>query len=515
MTARAMRLARLGAPLLAAALAACNGKPAPDTGPLRWPDAPVVILSIDTLRADRLGCYGYGRGTTPNLDDFADQSVLFQDCYSASCKTAESHMSLFTSLPPTAHGISNFSPRLGLPVSTLAENRVTFPQVLRRAGRFNSAVCCGGNLQGPMGFQRGFEDRFVSELVDVSVIVDRALADVDVALAQPKPWMQFLHTYQVHAPYVPPPEFRERFAPQLDGVVAEREDELTGKSFNEVFKALNLGWWKGVESFGEHEAQELSQLYDGEIAYTDQQFGRLVAGLKQRGVFDKAIVIVLSDHGEEFGEHGHFEHDQLYREHLHVPLLVHLPGGRLGGSKIGGQCSLLDVMPTLLDLLGLPGPDTMTGHSLVAAISAGHVPDEPVLAERLMFADSYAATLRTPGEALLFRASPGAPGADGRPGPGPETGHPADEGRIELYDLRADPDQHHDLGSGAPDWKAATSGFFQRLSSVFELRKKLDEVATSGTMTITPQQAKENAALGYTGAAPGSSIAHWPKHAGR
>ncbi len=244
-----MKGAAVGALLLAAALAGCGGKAPAASGPLRFADAPLVILSIDALRADRLGCYGYGRGTSPHIDQLAAESVLFEDCYSASCKTAESHMSLFTSLPPTAHGISNFSPRLGLPVVTLAENRTTFPQVLKTAGRFNSAVCCGANLFGPMGFQRGFQDRFVSELVDVSVIVDRGLADIDVARAQTKPWMQFLHTYQVHAPYVPPPEFTRQFAPQLDGVVADRYRELADKSFNDVFKALNTGWWQGVESY--------------------------------------------------------------------------------------------------------------------------------------------------------------------------------------------------------------------------------------------------------------------------
>jgi arylsulfatase A-like enzyme len=510
-------LARCGALLLA--LASCGGEgssgAAAGSGELRWPQAPLIILSIDTLRADRLGCYGYERGTTPNLDRLAQEAVRFEECWSASCKTAESHMSLFTSLPPTAHGISNFSPRLDLPVRALAENRLTLPQVLRRAGRFNSAVCCGANLQGPMGFQRGFEDRFVSELVDVSTIVDRALADVDVARAQDKPWMLFAHTYQVHAPYVPPREFRERFAPQLDGVIAQREAELAGHSFTEVFKSLNFGWWKGIEDFGPHEAQQLSQLYDGEVAYTDQEVGRLIEGLKQRGVWDQALVVVLSDHGEEFAEHGHFEHDQLYRELLHVPLLVRLPGGRLGGTSVAGPCSLLDVMPTLLELLGLEGPETMQGHSLVPALGRGRTSASPVIAERLMFADSYAATLRTADSALLFRADPSAKGADERPGPGPEPGRPAGEGRIEVYDLRADAGEQHDLGSAAPDWKAATSGFFSKLSAVFELRRKLDAVATGSTVSITPQQAQQVQSLGYTSApSPGSSIAGWPPHAG-
>ncbi len=518
MTRAARRAAAL---LLAAALAACGGSDTPAAGgPLLWPDAPLVIISVDTLRADRLGAYGYGRGTSPRLDALAAESVLFEECLASGCKTAESHMSLFTSLPPTLHGVHNYSPRLQIQPRALAENRLTLAQVLRRAGRFNSAVACGGQITAPMGFQRGFEERFTSELVDVSVIVDRALAAVDAALAQDKPWMLFTHTYQVHGPYLPPRRFRERFAPDLHGTVGERVRKLEGLSFGEQWKAMFPVFWKDLHLFTDEDARLLSDLYDGEIAYTDEQLGRLLEGLQQRGVYDRAIVVVLSDHGEEFGEHGHFEHDQLYRELLHVPLLVRLPGGRLGGTRVQGQCGLVDVMPTLLDLLALEGPDTLAGRSLVPAMTSGGTPGDAVVSERLMFADSYAASLRTPDTTLLYRFDPAALQSDERPGPGPEPGRPAGEGRIEVFDRRSDPGERQDLGSRAPAWPAATSGFYRRLAALFELSARLDEVSTGTEVVLSAEQIEELVKLGYTGTGAaqlpaGTPLDRWPAHAGR
>jgi len=506
------------ATLLAALLAACGGDEPEPAPALRFPDAPLVLISIDTLRADRLGCYGYERGTSPHLDAFAREAVVFESCFSAGCKTAESHMSLFTSMPPTAHGVHNASPKLATPMQQLGENRLTLAQVLRRAGRFNSAVACGGQILAAMGFQRGFEDRFVSELVDVKQIVDRSLAAADDALAQDKPWMLFVHTYQVHGPYLPPRRFRERFAPDLPGTVGERVRQLEDLSFTEQWKAMFEVFWKDIALFTPEDIRLLSNLYDGEVAYADEEIGRLLVGLAQRGVLDRAIVVVLSDHGEEFGEHGHLEHDELYDELLHVPLLVRLPGGRLGGTRVSGQCSLLDVMPTLLELLSLPGPDTMAGRSLVPALLACRTAGESVLAERIMFPESYAATLRTPDTSLLFRVDPSAVHTDGKPGPGTEAGRPAGEGRIEVYDLRSDPGQHEDLGSRAPAWTNLTTAFYSRLAALFELRTRLDAVASGTAAPLSADEIDALLKLGYTGSgglAAGTPLDHWPRHAGR
>lgn len=494
---RAARAARL---LLLAVWCACGRPDAPADGTLLFPEAPVLLVSIDTLRADRLGCYGYDRGTSPVLDALAEESVLFETTWAPSCKTAESHMSLFTSLPVSAHGVSNASARLGLPVRSLARNRPTLMQILNRAGYWNGAVTCGGNMHPEMGFARGYQGRFESGLRDVSTIVDRVLAVWDAALAQPRPPFVFMHTYQVHGPYLPPHEYRERFAPSPRGVIAERIEALGALSFEQAGLSVGSGFWDGEEHFGPDEAATLSDLYDGEVAYTDHELGRLLQGLRERGLLERMIVVVLSDHGEEFAEHGAYQHDQLHTETLRVPLLVRLPGGRLGGTRVRGTTSLLDVMPTLLDLLGLQGPDTMTGRSLVPAMLSGRVAGQPVLAERTMFPEAYRAALRTPDTSVHFHAEPRT---------------------LQAYDLGADPAET----VGLPPEHAAAAGIarllHERLSAVFALQAALDAEDAGTTFTLDEDTRRELLELNYVGGgdAPpipeGTPLDRWPDAAPR
>jgi arylsulfatase A-like enzyme len=458
----------------------------------------VLLISIDTLRADRLGCYGYDRETSPVLDAFAEESVLFEETYATSCKTAESHMSLFTSLPVSAHGVSNASARLGLPVRELAKNRLTLVQVLRRAGYWNAAVVCGGNMIPQMGFSRGYEGRFESGLRDVSVIVDRTLAFLEAATTQPRPPFVFMHTYQVHGPYLPPAEYRERFAPSPRGVIGQRLGTLGGLSFEEAGLSVGTGFWDGEADFGPDDAATLSDLYDGEVAYTDHELGRLFEGLRQRDLLDRMIVVIFSDHGEEFAEHGAYQHDQLYTETLHVPLLIRLPGGRLGGTRVTGMTSLLDVMPTLLDLLGLEGPDTMTGRPLSAAMRAGATSDRPVLAERTMFPGAYLATLRSPDASAHFRA---------------------ESRTLETHDLVADPGELSVLAPEDPTARAIGGLLHNSLQGVFALRAVLDAEDAGGSFTLDEEVRRELLELNYVGgdAAPeipeGTPLDSWPEDA--
>lgn len=472
------RAATLAA-LLGAALAAACARAADDGDGLLFPRAPLLIVSIDTLRADRLGCYGSTTGASPELDAFAAQAVRFESAYANSCKTAESHMSLFTSLPVTAHGVTNASARLELPVYEVARNRLTLPQVLRRAGYWNAAVACGGNLMPKMGFARGFPPgRFLSDAQDVSVIVDRGLAALDAGLAQDDPVFLFLHTYQTHGPYVPPEGYRLRFAPEFRGQVGERVQAIKDLPYQQQWAAMNTVFWAGVEHFTAEDAAYLSDLYDGEVAYTDEHFGRLMRGLQERGLLDELIVVVLSDHGEEFAEHGHYEHDQLYEEALRVPLLIRLPGGRLGGTTVTGLTSLLDVMPTLLELLGLQGPEQMMGRSLVPAMLSGRVSERPILAERTMFPGAYMATLRTPGTTVYFRE---------------------EQGRIEVYDRAADPAERAALPADAASHGPARQALLDQLTALFALRAALDDEATGGTFVLDEATRQQLLELNYTG----------------
>jgi arylsulfatase A-like enzyme len=493
--------ARSATALLLALACAC-GSSAEDAadGDLRFGQAPVLLISIDTLRADRLGCYGYERETSPVLDAFARECVLFEEVYATSCKTAESHMSLFTSLPVSAHGVSNASARLNLEIRELGKNRLMLAQVLRRAGYWNSAIVCGGNVHPQMGFARGYEGRFDSGLRDVSVIVDRVLAEWDEGLAQPRPAFVFMHTYQVHGPYTPPAEYRKRFAPALRGVIGQRIAGLESLSFGEIGLSEGTGFWDGLEDFGPEEAAALSDLYDAEIAYTDHELGRLFDGLAERGVLDRMLIVILSDHGEEFAEHGEYQHDQLYTETLRVPLMIRLPGGRLGGTRVRGQTSLVDVMPTLLELLELQGPETMTGQSLVPAMRSGRLAARPVLAERTMFPEAYLAALRTPDCSVHFRAAPRS---------------------LEAFDLAASAAELAPLALDAPAATAGARLLHERLAAVLALQAALDAEDGGGSFTLDEEARRQLLELNYVGGdeAPplpeGTPLDRWPEGAPR
>ena len=476
----AWRLALIPALLLSA----CSGEPERAREDMDFAGAGVLIISVDTLRADRLGCYGYDRGTSPNLDDFADEAILFEDMYSNSPKTASSHMSLFTSLLPTVHKVRNQSARLGLESPQLASNRLTIAQVLNRNGYWNAAVAGGANLNPEMGFKRGFRNRFESGLADVSQLVERALQRFDSAQASGQPPFLFLHTYQVHGPYLPPREFEERFAPNPSPTVGARVAKYRDLPFHRQWSIMNRGpggdetlaYWYQKEQFDEEDTAYLSDLYDGEIAYTDQQLGELFDALRERELFDSLIIVLVSDHGEEFREHGDFEHDQLYTEHLKVPGIVRLPGGHLGGTRVEGMTSLIDVMPTVLELLEIEGPPIMQGESLVGSMLSGRTSDLPVVAERVMFPADYKASIRSQDSNVVFHAT---------------------ESRLEAYDLEADQAETNDVIETAPFVKGASTRLKQSLSQAFHQREILDSEDAGGTITVDEEQMAALIAVGY------------------
>jgi len=408
-------------------------------------------------------------------------------------------MSLFTSLLPTVHKVRNQSDRLGLKSPVLAHNRLTLPQVLLRSGYWTAAVAGGGNIDPGLGFDRGFQGRFESNLLDVSELVDRALVRLEEGRRTGAPTFVFLHTYQVHGPYLPPPEYEARFAPDPSPIIGQRVALYRDLPFKKQWSIMNRGlgndptkaYWYGKETFDEREAAYLSDLYDGEVAYTDSQIGRLLSTLGETGQLDELVVVVLADHGEEFHEHGDFEHDQLYREHLHVPCLVRLPGGLLGGTRIAGLASLMDVMPTVLALLGLESPEGVQGKSLVSTFLSGKTDDSPQVAERVMFPDDYKAALRSPELNIIFHAVPG---------------------RLQAFDLIADPAERQDVLTTEPQAKPAAAALKRALENAFELRNALDAVDAGTTTTLSPDKAAEMRELGYVGDTSGeASLESWPE----
>ena len=343
----------------------------------------VVLVTLDTVRADRVGFLGSTRGLTPALDALAREAVVFERAYAQAPMTTVSHASILTGTQPPFHKVQDFG--LALPPSA-----PYLPALLGAAG-YRTAAFVGSMVldpKGPIapGFDRGFDvydagfrtrkdgaDPYATKERRGAEVVARALAWLDRRPAGPV--FLWVHLYDAHDPYDPPTPFKERFA---------------------------------------------KEPYDGEIAGVDAAVGRLVAGLRERRLYDGALVVVAADHGESLGEHGETTHGVfLYEATVHVPLLLRLPGAQEGGRRVSARVSLVDIAPTVLAAAAVAVPAAVQGRSLLRLAAGGREPERPSYAEseypHRVFGWSALRAWRE--ERFLFVDAP----------------------RRELYDLRADP----------------------------------------------------------------------------
>jgi arylsulfatase A-like enzyme len=302
----------------------------------------VLLVSIDTLRADRLGCYGYERATSPALDRFArERAVRFEHAIAEAPWTLPSHVTMLTGRHPLRHGVRQ-------PTDGPASELFFLAERLGRAGHYGFAITDGGWLGEAWGFARGFRS-FHARDQDLERAVEQVLEYV--RFRDPEgPWFGFLHTYDVHCPYDPPAPYHGTFAS------ADAEPiEVEGRCGNPHFNALELS---------PGQMRYLSDRYDEDVRRADDALARLFAALDELELWERTLVIVTSDHGEEFGEHGQIGHERsLHREVLAIPLLVAAPSvaARVESAPVG----LADIVPTVLELLGLESDPTLDGRSLV------------------------------------------------------------------------------------------------------------------------------------------------------
>jgi len=292
--------------------------------------ANILLITLDTTRADRIGSYGYAAAETPRLDALASEGVLFEQAVTPTAFTLPSHASIMTGLYPPFHGV-----RLN-GGAALADVQVTLAERLAASGYRTGAVMGAFVLDQRWGLSQGFEsydDDFEiapDQKLDLAGVQRPGGRVVDIGLEwleQPdeRPFFAWLHFYDPHKPYDPPEPYRSRF----DG---------GGKS----------------------------GLYDGEIAFTDAQVGRLLDWLDDRGLAENTIVVVVGDHGESLGDHGEKEHGYfIYDATVKVPLIVRVPGSGLQGVRVPAQVRTIDILPTVLDLVGVEAPDPLHGESLV------------------------------------------------------------------------------------------------------------------------------------------------------
>jgi arylsulfatase len=327
---------KVAAAVLAVALLSCSR--APTTPPN------VVVVLIDTLRADRLGAYGSTRGLTPFLDELATRGTVFLNAYSATSWTAPAVASLFTSRYPGQTQIATYDSRL-------ADTEVTLAERLQQGGYVPAAFLANSQVSADHGFSQGFEHWWTDKVpkVPASAVRAQALDWLDSGDAH-VPAFLYLHFLEPHAPYEPPEPFRSRLKHPVDASVeASAQRKMHAREWTAVAPA---------------ERDLLESLYDGEVAAIDAELRILFDELERRGVLRNAIVVVTADHGEEFKDHGGMGHGlTLYNELIHVPLIVVVPN-RPGGRRVQDNVSLVDVAPTLLDLVGLPHEPHFEGRSL-------------------------------------------------------------------------------------------------------------------------------------------------------
>jgi arylsulfatase A-like enzyme len=338
----------------------------------------VLLVSIDTLRPDHLGCYGYRRDTSPALDRLADQGVRFSTVAAASSWTLPSHASLVTGLYPANHGAWQMANPISPAVTTLA-------QLLQRTGMRTCGMVSFHLLSAGYGFARGFDTyrelhqdaRGGLRQVRAEEVANRAIHWI--GNNRTEPFFLFLHFFDPHWDYDPPPPYDRIYNPGYRGKMTgayrsllkyiKYRPDKPGKNGRAAQPAAEPGMEREV-TIAEGDLRQVLALYDGEIRYTDHHLGRVIDALRLYGLLDKTLVVVTGDHGEEFMEHGSLEGHAwtMYEEVIRVPLIMRFPDGLGGGRTVGRQVRNIDIMPTILDWLQLNGPSALEGKSLLPAI---------------------------------------------------------------------------------------------------------------------------------------------------
>ena len=312
----------------------------------------LILVSIDTLRPDHLGCYGYPRDTSPEIDRLAETAVRFETAIAQAPSTLPSHASILSSMLPSQHG-ALYSRNQGL-----ADEIFTVTEALRDAGYRTSAFTGGGQMAPEFNLNQGFEV-YLSEHGTLPEKVEHAIEWLK-KLPSNEPAFIFLHTYDVHHAYEPDAKTMARFDSGYEGKLPDRIEV-------DLLKRIN--GHRGMEPL-EIDAADLQHIinaYDAEIAEMDVGIGELIDKLKRIGRYQNTVVIITSDHGEEFGEHGRvgWHSHNLYDHQLKVPLILRLPNDKYAGTVVRPQVRGIDLAPTLLELAGVEAPPSFQGQSLL------------------------------------------------------------------------------------------------------------------------------------------------------
>ena len=308
----------------------------------------IILISLDTLRADHLGIYGYHRNTSPSIDAFSNESVVFDRAVVQSPFTLPSHMSIMTSLHPSSHGVLTKDNRL-------ADELVTLAELLREGGYKTAAFTDGAFMKGDYGFKQGFDIYDGDKRIGIARILPKVKKWLEENKS--KPFLLFIHCYDIHDPYTPPAPYNTIF-----------HDFTYAGNFVPSTENMQAAAWRGM-GVSDEDLHHIKALYDGGIRYTDDKIGEFLSYLQEAGLQDNSLIIITSDHGEEFREHGSFLHWKLYfRPNLHVPLIMHMPNYPKKKITIRELVQSIDILPTILDVAHLPPHSNAQGRTLLPMI---------------------------------------------------------------------------------------------------------------------------------------------------
>jgi len=419
----------------------------------------VVLVLLDTVRADRLGCYGNSEGLTPRLDSFAAGAVRFEQAFAHAPWTLPSVASIFTSQYPAQHGAGGRGDRF----TALGEGAVTLAELFKQAEFATGAVVNVMFLTRRFGTAQGF-DRVVGSSSEDNVRAEQARLTTAAALQWidslgGQPFFLLVHYFDPHLTYDPPSPFLERFADPR---------EAAGQPlFGTVADMINFR--RGKLKLNRRAIARLERRHNGEVAYLDSELGRFFDGLEVRGLVGETTVAVTADHGEEFFDHGGFEHGHtLYDELLHVPLIIRSPGA-VAGLAVPTTVRHIDLAPTLCDLAGIPHASGFAGESLIGLLLGGPGQDRPVLSQGNMW---------------------GPDGVSWRSG-GYKVIRQAPRARATLFRVTDDPLEQVDLAAAEPDQ-------CRRLLDDLELvRRGLAVSAGEEALQLSEEETDRLRALGY------------------
>ena len=421
----------------------------------------VVLIVVDTLRADHLGVYGYDRDTSPHIDALARESVLFKHAIAAAPWTTPSVASMMTSQYPSVLGIRKH------PVS-LPQRFPLLSEILKQHGYTTHGIISALMISGQLGFSRGFDVYDEEAVMGRGGISSPAVADKATAfLSQDhaRPFFLFVYMFDPHYNYIghPPDDYLSGYqGPVRSGMPI---DEL----------------WATRHSLSKQDIQKVVALYDSEIRFTDRFIGSIVATLKANGLYDNTLLVVTADHGEEFMERGWIGHSvTVFQELIHVPLIIRRPSE--SPRAVATPVGLIDIMPTILRYLGLTPPDNVAGR-ILDLDDPGQIEVRPIFSET--FNDKPKRP--NPEEPLALRTVI----LNGR-----KLIHDATHDVTRLYDLATDPDEQHDLSDVAGDEFDRLHGLLQRWATYVD-DQQVDTPSTKPNELFSPEQIKKLKSLGY------------------